>query len=594
MIDSRPVSYKKVADMPEIPAAFNSISWNKTGTWRYIKPRYQDKLAPCREGCPAGEDIEKYIELIKEERYVEAYMLIRKENPFPSVCGRVCYHPCEDNCNRRNLDREVSINSLERFVADFTRTTKQGEAFLAKERQAYTKNKMKEKVAIIGSGPSGLTCAFHLARIGYNVTVYEALSEIGGILAVGIPGYRLPKDILKWEIDQILSLGVEVKTNVRVGKDIEFEKIRQEYDCVFLATGSHKNKKLGIPGDDLAGAYSGLDFLRRVNTGQRAELGETVAVIGGGNTAIDVARSALRLNKKVKILYRRTKNEMPANEEEILEAEREGVVIEFLTAPVRMIEDSGRIIGIECVKMRLGNVDSSGRRTPVPVKESNFIIEADNIITATGEETDFSYLPEDIRINEDAVEIDLVGSTSMDRVFAGGDMIDQPRTVVHAIGSGKRGAIAIDCYIKGENPLNFLEDVELGYKGSISMKCYIDGTEDKEKNRTIVGFENINLDYFEISERGRMPCVSVDERLNGFKEVQRGLSREVALWDAQRCFSCGACTCCDNCYIFCPDISVLRKEGEMGYIFDYDHCKGCGICAEECPRYAISMEEEER
>jgi len=594
MIDSRPVSYKKVSDMPEMPAAFNSISWNKTGTWRYIKPRYQDKLAPCREGCPAGEDIEKYIELIKEERYVEAYMLIMEENPFPSVCGRVCYHPCEDNCNRRNFDREVSINSLERLVADFARTTKKGEAFLAKERQANVRNKMKRKVAIVGSGPAGLTCAFHLARIGYNVTVYEALSEIGGILAVGIPDYRLPKDILKWEINQILSLGVEVKTNLKIGKDIEFEKIRRGHDCVFLATGAHKNRKLGIPGDDLPGVYSGLDFLRRVNTGQRVELGEFVAVIGGGNTAIDVARSALRLKKKVKILYRRTKNEMPANEEEISEAEREGAILEFLAAPVRVIEENGRIIGMECVRMRLGNVDSGGRRTPVPVKESNFIIEADNIITATGEETDFSYLPEDIRINEGAVEIDMVGATSINGVFAGGDIIDQPRTVVHAIGSGKRGAIAIDCFIKGKNPLAFMEDIELGSKGSVSMRCYTDGAGDNEKNRTIVGFENINLDYFEVSERGRMPYVSVKNRLKGFKEVKLGLSREIALRDAERCFSCGSCTCCDNCYIFCPDISVLRKEGEEGYIFDYDHCKGCGICAEECPRYVISMEEEER
>src|SRR3989338_6254894 len=224
MIDSRPVSYKKVSDMPEMPAAFNSISWNKTGTWRYIKPRYQDKLAPCREGCPAVEDIEKYIELIKEERYVEAYMLIREENPFPSVCGRVCYHPCEDNCNRKNLDRAVSINSLERFVADIAMGSKKN-SLLMKGRLANIKKKRSEKIAIIGSGPAGLTCAFNLARMGYSVVIYEALSTAGGILSFGIPSYRLPKEVLKWEIEQILSLGIEVKANVRVGKDIELDAI---------------------------------------------------------------------------------------------------------------------------------------------------------------------------------------------------------------------------------------------------------------------------------------------------------------------------------------------------------------------------------
>src|SRR3990172_6210214 len=217
MIESKQMSYKKVSDMPETPAAFNPISWNKTGTWRYIKPRYQNKLAPCQEGCPAGEDIEGYIELIKEEKYIEAYMLIREENPFPSVCGRVCYHPCEDNCNRRNLDRAVSINSLERFVSD-TAMADNRNSLLIKNRLHNIKKKQGKKIAIIGSGPSGLTCAFYLARMGYSITIYEALSKVGGILSFAIPDYRLPKDVLKWEIDQILSLGIEVKANVKVGK----------------------------------------------------------------------------------------------------------------------------------------------------------------------------------------------------------------------------------------------------------------------------------------------------------------------------------------------------------------------------------------
>jgi len=594
MIETTKMSYKKVSDMPQVPAAFNPISWNKTGTWRYIKPRYQDKLAPCREGCPAGEDIEGYIELIKEGKYLEAYMLIREENPFPAICGRVCYHPCEDNCNRRNFDRAVSINALERFVSDFAFETK-GSTFSIKQRQVNIKKKRKERIAIIGSGPAGLTCAFHLARMGYTVMIYEALSEVGGILAVGIPNYRLPKEILKWEIDQILAMGIEIKTNVRVGKDIELEAIQHDYDSIFLSTGAHRSKGLGISGDDLQGVYSGLDFLKRINLGEDIDLGKSVVVIGGGNTAIDAARSALRLQKRVRILYRRTRDEMPANKEEILEAEREGAFFEFLTAPVRGIEDNGRIIGIECIRMKLGDVDSSGRRKPVPVKGSNFIIEADSILSAIGEETDFSYIPKDIKISNGVILVDGIGATSKRGIFAGGDMTDQPRTVVHAIGSGKRGAIAIDCYIRGKNPFHVLENLELGYKGSISMRRYMNGVkENREEYKTVVSFEDINLDYFETSERGRMPCISIEERLKGFKEVQLGLSSEIAMKDAGRCFNCGKCTYCDNCYIFCPDISVLKNEREKGYIFDYDHCKGCGICAEECPRYAISMEEEKR
>ena len=593
MKEARQVSYNKVADMPQVPAAFNPITWNKTGTWRYLKPRYQDKLAPCRESCPAGEDIEGYVELIKEEKYIEAYRLIREENPFPSVCGRVCYHPCEDNCNRKDFDRSVSINYLERFVADFALQAG-SKALLRVEKVPNNKKKRNGKVAIIGSGPAGLTCAFYLAKMGYRVTIYEALSELGGILAIGIPSYRLPKEILKWEIDQILAMGIEVKANVRVGKDVELEAIHKDYDSVFLSTGVHKCKEIGVPGEELKSVYKGLEFLKMINSGEKKDLGETVTVIGGGNTAIDVARSSLRLGKRVRILYRRTKAEMPANDEEISEAEREGALLDILSAPVKIIGDNGRVIGIECARMKLGEPDSSGRRSPIPVKGSNFIIEADSVITAIREEADLSYLTREVGVTDGIISTDQNSATSIKGVFAGGDIIDQPHTVVHAIASGKRGAIAIDCYIRGGKISQKLDKIKLGRRGSVSMQGYLFGVQDEEKFNTVANFEEINLDYFETSERGRMPSLPVKERLKGFKEVQLGLSPEIASYNAERCFNCGTCTYCDNCYMFCPDISVLRKQGEKGYAFDYDHCKGCGICAEECPRCAIIMEEEDR
>ena len=520
-------------------------------------------------------------------------MLIREENPFPSVCGRVCYHPCEDNCSRKNFDRSVSINYLERFVADFALQSG-SKALLKVEKVSDNKKKRNGKVAIIGSGPAGLTCAFYLAKMGYRITIYEALSEPGGILAVGIPSYRLPKDTLKWEIDQILEMGIEVKANVRVGKEIELEAIRRDYDSVFLSTGVHKCKEIGVPGEELKSVYRGLDFLKMINSGEKSDLGETVAVIGGGNTAIDVARSSLRLGKRVRILYRRTKAEMPANDEEISEAEREGALLDILSAPVKFIGDNARVIGIECMKMRLGEPDSSGRRSPIPIKGSNFIIEADSVITAIREEADLSYLGREIEVADGTVSTDQNGATSVKGIFAGGDIIDQPHTVVHAIASGKHGAIAIDCYLRGEKSFQKADKIKLGRRGAVSIQGYLFGVKDEEKFNSVVRYEEINLDYFEISERGKMPCLPVKARLKGFKEVQLGLSPAIASYNADRCFNCGTCTYCDNCYVFCPDISVVRKQGEKGYIFDYDHCKGCGICAEECPRCAIIMEEEDR
>jgi len=571
--------------MPYQPTSLASMEWNKTGSWRYLRPRFENKIPPCNEACPAGQDIEGAMVLIGKGKFLEAWELFKEENPFPGVCGRVCYHPCESSCNRGDFDEPVSINALERFLADMA--SKHG------RRVSRKREKGPQKVAIIGSGPAGLTCAYHLARMGYGVTVFEALPVLGGMLRVGIPEYRLPKKVLEEEIDQILELGVNAEVNTRLGEDFSLNDLK-EYQAIFLAMGNPKSKSLGIPGEEAQGIMSGVDFLRRVSLGQEVCLGKRVAVIGGGNTAIDAARSALRLGAKPFILYRRTREEMPAFPGEILEAEEEGIEISFLVSPVRVISGNGKVRQLECVKNRLGPPDEDGRRRPVEIKGSNFTLEVDQIISAIGEEADLSPLPKKLGIKDNAVLIDERGATQQAGVFAGGDMTPQPRTVVHAIASGKRAAIFMDCLLRGERWEGLFEILRIGEKGSLSMKRYLQEENERSPlSSKTVRLKDLNLDYFEYQKRLKMPKAKVSRRVGSFEEVNLGFSEEMAVEEAGRCFNCGVCNLCDNCYIFCPDVAIHKGEGEFNVI-DYDYCKGCGICGEECPRDVIVMEEEGR
>jgi len=574
----QPTVFKNETQMPPLPVSVASTLYNKTGTWRYIRPVYRDKTPPCAEACPAGEDIEGYMYLVAREKFKQAWELIMEENPLPAVCGRVCYHPCEACCNRGEFDQPLAINAIERVVGDY------GLEFDA--RKLKIGSPRKERVAVVGSGPAGLTCAYHLARLGYNVTLFEALPQAGGVLRIGIPKYRLPKDVLDKEINRILSLGVELRDNVKVGRDIPWEDMKR-FDAVFIAIGVHQSRKLNIPGEDLKGVISGLEFLRAINMGGEVEIGERVAVIGGGNTAMDAARSVLRLGRNPTVLYRRTRAEMPAIEEEIEETLKEGIEINYLVSPVRILGENGRVRKLECVRMRLGQPDQSGRRRPIPIEGSNFIIEVDTVITAVGEIAQTSFMPEGLEIQNGVIKTDEKGATNLQGFFAGGDIIDQPHTVVHAIGSGKRAAMAIDCYLRGESLEERMEKIKVGHKGSLAVRRYLG--EDEQDNLQVVHIEDINLDYFEKSQRQRVPQLSPKERVKGFDEVNIGFSRGTAIKEAQRCFNCGVCNMCDNCLIFCPDLAISRLEDDHRYQINYDYCKGCGICAEECPRNVISM-----
>jgi 2-oxoacid:acceptor oxidoreductase delta subunit (pyruvate/2-ketoisovalerate family) len=579
---SKQIQFKNASEMPEIAVSVGSMDWNKTGAWRTQRPLYEDKTPPCNAACPAGNDIVSFIQKIAQEDYEGAWHLIKEENPLPAICGRVCFHPCESKCNRGSFDEPIAIHALERFVADFAAGQNK-----KMERMA---EKGRERIAVIGSGPAGMSCAFHLAKLHYQVTVFETFSLAGGVLRFGIPSYRLSKDVLDRELSDIEALGVEIRRGVSLSKPLRMEDLR-DYQAVFIATGADQSRGLHIPGEKGRGVYRGLDFLKKINLKGKVNLGEKIAVIGGGNTAVDVARSVVRLGKKATILYRRSKEEMPAFEEEIKEALEEGVKMRYLVNPIHIHQKDG-LKRLECLRMALGEKDESGRRRPVPVPDSNFFLEVENVIIAAGEEIEFSYLPKGMESQEGIVLTKRDGSTGIKGVFAGGDLTTNQRTVAHAIGSGKKAAMAIDCHLRGRDSEEAIRQVLIGEGPSLSIFRYLHPDE-RPMDSHIVAFEELNMDYFEPAKRRRESKNSVKERVKGFKEVTSALGEDAALEEAERCFSCGTCNECENCYVFCPDGSVLKGES-LSHQVDYDFCKGCGICFTECPRGAISLREEAR
>jgi len=471
--------------------------------------------AACQHTCPLEQDVPCYIGLIAQGKFEQAIEVVRRENPLPSICGRVCTAGCEAKCRAGEGDGdEISIRMLKRFLADHERE-------MELDVIPRPKQKRPERVAVIGSGPAGLTCAYYLALEGYSVTIFESLPVVGGMLAVGIPYYRLPKEILDWEIGNIKKLGVEFKTNTTVGKDIQLSYLQKQYKAIFIATGAHKGLKMNIEGEDLPQVIDAVDFLRSLHLGDEVEIGQKVAVIGGGDAALDAARVAKRLGKDVKILYRRTRREMPAAKEEVEGAIEEGIEIQFLVAPVGILSEKGQLKGIECIRMELGEVDRSGRRRPVPIEGSEFTMEIDTLMPAIGQQPDLIAWASDNRLKTTkANTIEVSPETlcsGVEGIFAGGDVVSGPNAVTAAMAQGKIAAKMIHKYIQ-EQPL------EREYKVT----------------RSAIRVEAVELTDKEIEElqKPAVPHLSLEERSGNFKEVELGFTKEMAINEAKRCLRC--------------------------------------------------------
>lgn len=498
--------------------------------------------SPCNVACPAGVNVKSYLGLIGAGKFDEALAVVKRTNPLPGICGRVCTHPCEGDCYRKTVDEAVSICALKRFIADYelrNRRTKKVEKL---------KQTRHERVAVVGSGPAGLTLANDLIRKGYGVNIFEALPVAGGMLSVGIPSYRLPRDVINAEIDSITNLGVEIKTNTRLGEDFTLADLfNQGFHAVFLAIGAHKSLLLGIPGE---GEYEGfvdcIEFLRRVNLGEKYLPGKNVIVIGGGNSAIDAARTAARLGAdKVHVVYRRSRKEMPASELEIEDAEEEGVNFHYLAAPKKVFGEGGKVTGIECVRMKLGEPDDSGRRRPIPVKGSEFIIKTDTVIPAISQQPDISAFPKDSVLkfskwNTIEAKPDTL-ATNIDGVYAGGDAVTGPRTVIEAIQAGHNAAAAIHNYLSGES---LEKNDTLGLTAEIPLQ--------------ISAVEHEHLTRF------HPPKLDSKSRLATFAEVDLTFPKEMAIKEANRCLRCGPCAECEICVPECNRRLVVLSSTTEG------------------------------
>jgi NADPH-dependent glutamate synthase beta subunit-like oxidoreductase len=560
-----------------IPISYGSTETIDTGKWSSLKPRTLRMVPPCQESCPAGTDISLFVHLVEKGKYYEALAAILMENPFPGVCGRVCFHPCEGGCNRAQHDESVAIQMLERFVSSLrSRKT-------PKLRPFPTQN--PKRIGIVGSGPAGLSCAYFLALLGHRPTVFEAKNEPGGVMRWGIPQLRLPKTVLKKEIRRMLALPIELKTGCRVGRDIAFDTLDQ-FDAIFLSPGAKLNAILSIEGEDLFGVWQGGAFLEKINSGETIELGKETLVIGGGNTAMDVARTALRLGSRVTVAYRRTKEAMPAIPDEVTEAEEEEVQFRFLLQPISIKRMNDRL-AVAFQQMELGVPDETGRPKVVPVKNAYVTIETDSVISAVGELVDVSWVPETL------VQAGLLNPGSASSVFAGGDAARQPRTIVNAIASAKRAAISMDLLFRGISDREVLTKIRVGNKGSLSMREYLQARESEKwpEPQEVVSPEKINTLYFEKTERVKQRKIGRTKRLKSFAEVNLTPNAKAALLSASRCYSCGRCNGCLNCYYFCPEGIVTVDVEQCSRTVDDQHCKGCGTCATACPRNAIEMKD---
>lgn len=520
---------------------------NLTGSWRTARPVYLNRLPPCNHQCPAGENIQAWLFHAESGDYEQAWRVLVEQNPFPAVMGRVCYHTCESACNRAKIDAAVGINSVERFLGD--QAIAQGWKF------APIAAPTGKKVLVVGAGPSGMSAAYHLARMGHQVSVREAGPLPGGMMRFGIPQYRLPRQVLDAEVQRIVDLGVNIEYNCKVSNVLEAMQ-EGAFDAVFLAVGAHIAKRAYIPAGDSAKVLDAVSVLRSMEGEEKPLLGRRVVVYGGGNTAIDVARTAKRLGATESIIvYRRNREKMPAHDFEVEEALQEGVLIKWLSTIKHAGESS-----ITVEKMAL---DEKGFPQPTGTFET---LEADSVVLALGQDVDLSLIEgvPGLRVEDGVVQVDGSMMTGHAGIFAGGDMVPAERNVTVAIGHGKKAARNIDAWLRGER-----------YAAAPKSE--------------LATFERLNTWYYSDAPKTVRPQLDIIRRQSTFEEVQGGLDDHNALFEARRCLSCGNCFECDNCYGVCPDNAVIKHGPGKGFSFNYDYCKGCGVCVAECPCGAIKM-----
>ncbi len=535
--------------------------------------------APCQLNCPAGIDIPSYIALIGQGKYDEAIEVIREDNPFPWVCGLICPNPCEQWCQRRYLDKAICIKDLKGLAAKIVMS---GKGYKNPEPE----NHYDERVAVIGAGPAGLSSAFYLAHTGYKVTVFEAFPQPGGMLVTGIPEYRLPRELVHREIESIREMGVEIVVNTPVGKDLTLDQLRKDgYKAFFLGIGAWKSSRLGIEGEkEFAQVIDVLNFLKEISFGQKTKPADRVAIIGGGNAAIDAARTCVRLGcSSVNVLYRRTRSEMPAHFEEIIQAAEEGVHFHQLTIPMRILGSDNDVEGIECVTATLGEPDASGRRRPIPTPDTEYVIPVEAVISAIGQSPHVLDLPGlgDLDLTKrQTIKVGLMSQrTNIEDVFAGGDAVTGPATVVQAIGSGKKAAGAIHHFLRREEfpartiqrPHRMVEPIRMTYQD----KAFI--------------------------QRQEIPIINLQKRMTTFDQVELGLDETAARQEAKRCMRCDICERCGKCVEVCTDklgTSAIKfyHAGESSlvlkdYVHGLPHCIGCGTCVNICPTGALQMED---
>lgn len=539
-----------------------------------LRPNRNPQKPPCQHGCPMGNDIRRALTFVAqaetygrshEESMEQAFYIFSNTNPMPSTLGRVCPHPCEDSCNRQHKDGAVNINQFERSLGDFG---------LEKKLKAtrITDEKRDKKIAVVGAGPAGISCAYQLARRGYAVTMFEAFPKAGGMLRYGIPPYRLPRDVLDAEIQRVLDLGIELKTSTIVGTDVLLEDLQRDFDAVYVGMGCHKGRQLGAPGEDAENILTGAEFLNRINSGEKIDVGNDVVVVGGGDSAIDAARVCKRLGANTTIVYRRTKKEMPAIAMEIEEAEAEGIGFEFLSVPVEAVKDGNKAVKLICQRMELGEPDASGRRRPVPIDGDTYERSVSTLISAISQAPDFVGDLSRVGNPKEWIKVDDRFKTSQAKVWAGGDVVSLGLVTI-AIGQGRVAAEVIDCDLRGEE-----------YKIPAPQE--------------IVGKEKIKPEWYPDAAREEQATIPVAQRFAAgvdsmTLETHKGLAQEQALAESKRCFSCGMCMDCDNCWMYCQDQAVekLAKEQPVGEHYYYKHelCTGCEKCAEECPCGYLQM-----